>query len=523
MEQRRGLRGVEMRLILVLVVFSFFPSPGFGFINIEDYGAVAGDNSNSVALSNTKAIEKAFLVANSSQDRTILVPEGKKFYIFNVEVEFMYNVTLQVDGILLASNNITFWEKLEIKGSVIYFANSSYLTLQGKGVIDGQGYDWWWYTILSFKDFRPHMILMRECSNILIHQLKFLNSPQFHLNLNDVKNVVIRQINIHVDVTAQARLLLTYAKQHKEMFLARVRGGEGDAERESFGEEELSLLLPLLEGNRLDQLLHGKDGEEEKRKEGETSKEKLLLLLGGLIPTFPLNTDGIDPAGSNVLIEDVIIQNFDDAVAVKPLNSRAKSAACSQNILVRNATVIYGVGMTIGSVPPNLGVNCIRNVTFTDIRFRRPIKAIYLKTNPGEEGTGVIDQILYKNLQVDGTLWQPIWLGPQQQRQPGTKGTGCSFLYPIVKTCPTQPRINITNIIFQDITMVNSLLMPGVVLCDPANPCKGVVFKNVTNSGRFVLGSDYVCLNAQGSQSASHPVPPCFSSSPSLSPISLSP
>ena len=36
------------------------------------------------------------------------------------------------------------------------------------------------------------------------------------------------------------------------------------------------------------------------------------------VPTFPLNTDGIDPAGKNVLIERVKITNFDDAVAVKP-------------------------------------------------------------------------------------------------------------------------------------------------------------------------------------------------------------
>lgn len=35
-------------------------------------------------------------------------------------------------------------------------------------------------------------------------------------------------------------------------------------------------------------------------------------------PTMPLNTDGIDPYGSNVLIERVNITNYDDAVAVKP-------------------------------------------------------------------------------------------------------------------------------------------------------------------------------------------------------------
>ena len=53
---------------------------------------------------------------------------------------------------------------------------------------------------------------------------------------------------------------------------------------------------------------------------------------------MPLNTDGIDPAGSNVTIRNINITNFDDAVAVKP-SHRAFSVAkdgCSQDITVEN-------------------------------------------------------------------------------------------------------------------------------------------------------------------------------------------
>jgi polygalacturonase len=38
------------------------------------------------------------------------------------------------------------------------------------------------------------------------------------------------------------------------------------------------------------------------------------------MPTFPLNTDGIDPSGTNVIIRNINITNYDDAVAVKPCN-----------------------------------------------------------------------------------------------------------------------------------------------------------------------------------------------------------
>ena len=71
------------------------------------------------------------------------------------------------------------------------------------------------------------------------------------------------------------------------------------------------------------------------------------------IPTFPLNTDGIDPSGKNVLIERVKITNFDDAVAVKPMNKKGYLAQCSENMYIRDLEVTYGVGMTIGSVPAN--------------------------------------------------------------------------------------------------------------------------------------------------------------------------
>jgi polygalacturonase len=85
------------------------------------------------------------------------------------------------------------------------------------------------------------------------------------------------------------------------------------------------------------------------------------------LPTYPLNTDGIDPAGSNVYIRNVTITSHDDSVAVKPSHTGFKYAICSENITVENATTYLGVGMTIGSVPPHPLHRCVRNVTFRNI------------------------------------------------------------------------------------------------------------------------------------------------------------
>jgi polygalacturonase len=99
-------------------------------------------------------------------------------------------------------------------------------------------------------------------------------------------------------------------------------------------------------------------------------------------PSFPLNTDGIDPSGKNILIERVKITNFDDAIAVKPMDSRGKIAKCTENVVARDIEVVYGVGMTIGTVPARSYYTCVKNVTFQNVTFHRPLKAIYIKQNP---------------------------------------------------------------------------------------------------------------------------------------------
>lgn len=182
---------------------------------------------------------------------------------------------------------------------------------------------------------------------------------------------------------------------------------------------------------------------------------------------MPLNTDGIDPYGSNVLIERVNITNFDDAVAVKPSHKSWKVAkdGCSQDVLVRNANVKFGVGMSIGSVPPADDHACVRRVTFQDIKFQYPIQAIYVKTNPGF-GTGEITNITYERINIHFPIWFGMYIGPQHMKNPDGSGTGAGCMeYPLAK-CITQPLIDIHNITLRDINSTSGLLPPGIIRCN---------------------------------------------------------
>ena len=131
-------------------------------------------------------------------------------------------------------------------------------------------------------------------------------------------------------------------------------------------------------------------------------------------PIFPLNTDGIDPSGLNIIIENVNITNFDDAVAVKPVDNGHKVSKneCAEDILVKNVNIMFGVGMTIGSVLPNGDHACVRKVTLKDINFEYPFKAIYVKTNPGNGGSGEIVDILYEDIKIHFPVWYNIYIGP---------------------------------------------------------------------------------------------------------------
>lgn len=125
----------------------------------------------------------------------------------------------------------------------------------------------------------------------------------------------------------------------------------------------------------------------------------------------------------------------------------------------------------------------------------------------------MIDQIRYSNVAIDTPLWYPLWIGPQQQKQPANgTDTGCSFFYPLNDTCPTQPRISISGVAIVNVTSTGGLTLPGVLLCDPANPCTGIDLDHFSNApaSSWIVGKEYVCKNAQGQQNDAQPTMACL-------------
>jgi hypothetical protein len=239
-----------------------------------------------------------------------------------------------------------------------------------------------------------------------------------------------------------------------------------------------------------------------------------------LTPPIPmiwaLNTDGFDFAGVNVSVTNCTVTNFDDSVCVKPSRGSPPSG-CTRGIRISGIAVTYGVGVSMGSVPPEIGGNCIDDVVASGVSFISPLKALYVKPNPAKSGpaTGAITNVLYEDVDIQEPLWWPIWVGTQQQHQPGGGAdTGCSFFYPIANTsCPTDPEVTLANLTFRRIAIHGGLFSPGVLIANASNPGTGFVFDGVIahNASRWPVAVGYLVSSVQGiATGGTSPVPPGF-------------
>ena len=165
--------------------------------------------------------------------------------------------------------------------------------------------------------------------------------------------------------------------------------------------------------------------------------------------------------------------------------------------------------MSIGSVPPNKHHACIKDVTFRNVNMKYPIKGIYVKPNPGDNGDGIIQNITYENFNMDTPIWWAVWIGPQQQYQPGWSGNaGCSMTYPWGK-CDTYKAVTMDHITLRNITSKYSLLPAGVIICNDTNPCTNFHFEDVNIRTPLwdALGYGWFTQYAEGTSSNVFPDP----------------
>ena len=199
-------------------------------------------------------------------------------------------------------------------------------------------------------------------------------------------------------------------------------------------------------------------------------------------PANSPNTDGIDPSGSNYLIENSTISTGDDDIAIKPEN-----AACD-NIVINNMNIGTGHGISVGG-QTNDGLN---GMTVSNVTFNGTDNGLRLKAGAGYGG--LVQNVSYSHITMTNVA-TPIAITSFYEN--GNDN------FPTDPTAVTAATINSTtplwkNINFNGITATGAAqdgLIYGEPLTGsgaPATNFNGLSLSNINISGYTGLGIYYV-------------------------------
>lgn len=173
------------------------------------------------------------------------------------------------------------------------------------------------------------------------------------------------------------------------------------------------------------------------------------------------NTDGIDPSGSNIFIDNVKVDTGDDNIAIK-------GHLCNtHNIYITNSTFYHGHGLSIGS-DFEQGV---QNVYAQNCTFVNTEAGIRIKSTRGRGG--VVSNIHYSDFTMTN-VGRAIQITAYYPRIPEA---GIDAGQPLTATTPQYTGITINNL------TATTVKMAGDIVGVPECPVQDVSLSNVSISG----------------------------------------
>jgi polygalacturonase len=166
--------------------------------NVRDYGAI-GDGKTL----DTAAIQKAVDAASAAGGGKVLIPAGH-FLTGPFTLASRINFHLDAKAVILLDNDMSRYPMDRKRyQDAITAVNARNIQITGKGIIDGQGNAWW----QAFRDdpampHRPYLIKLTGCTNLTVSGVTLLNSPMFHLALQNCEKVTVEGITIKAPANA---------------------------------------------------------------------------------------------------------------------------------------------------------------------------------------------------------------------------------------------------------------------------------------------------------------------------------
>ena len=165
--------------------------------DVTKYGVYNDGETN-----NTKAIKAVIEIAEKNGGGIIYFPSGK--YISG-SIELKSNMTLYLESgaLILGSENKEDYPMItkeivegytrEGHAAMVYAINAENIALEGRGTIDGRGYNWW---PDKKNEHRPRMFQPILCDNVRIAGVTLKNSPMWTVHPMCCTNVTTHDITI---------------------------------------------------------------------------------------------------------------------------------------------------------------------------------------------------------------------------------------------------------------------------------------------------------------------------------------
>ncbi|GLT96043.1 hypothetical protein SLE2022_136920 [Rubroshorea leprosula] len=156
-------------------------------VSVDDFGAKADGTDD------TQAFVKAWKAACSAKlGAMFVVPKGKSYHLTPIKFSgpCESNLIMQIYGTLEASNDRSDYKDGRYW---IEFDGVHNLSVQGGGIINGNGKIWWQNSCkidktLPCKD-APTAVTFSKCKNLIVRNLKIQDAQQIHLSFSDSSNV----------------------------------------------------------------------------------------------------------------------------------------------------------------------------------------------------------------------------------------------------------------------------------------------------------------------------------------------
>lgn len=212
-----------MKLVFFFTIFiNFVLKLINGYLVLDLSERLIKDKNDEKSFNNnTLTLNNAFEKISKNKGGKVIIPEGNYYFNGGVNANKVDNIIIEINGIMKFQDSRKLWPKFsehyeeeELKDDSIFnlrkiikkksekvkeciqISDSSNITItssQERGIIDGQGKNWYGYlNYLIYGENRPRLLKITNSTQILLEKINLINSPYWTTYFYDVSEVEIR-------------------------------------------------------------------------------------------------------------------------------------------------------------------------------------------------------------------------------------------------------------------------------------------------------------------------------------------